>query len=61
MIRSLSAFPFQGCYHSIVATIEAYLNPVLITIIVLVTVEVLAVIFAVCLCKAIDRDLRSRK
>ena len=41
--------------------IQSHLNPVLIFLILLATVEVIAVIFAVCLCKAIDRDLQRIK
>lgn len=51
----------QGCYLSITSWLLAYLNPVFITIIVLISVELIAVIFAVCLCKGIERDLRGRK
>ena len=51
----------QGCYNRVFSWMQSHLNPVLIFLILLATVEVIAVIFAVCLCKAIDRDLQRIK
>lgn len=51
---------FQGCYNSLTSWLLAYLNPVLITIIILISVEMIAVIFAFCLCKGIERELRRK-
>ena len=52
---------FQGCYGRVFSWMQSHLNPVLIFLILLATVELIAVIFAVCLCKAIDRDLQRIK
>ncbi|TRY71776.1 hypothetical protein TCAL_12170 [Tigriopus californicus] len=58
---SYNSFFLKGCYDKLFTRILAHLNPVLITIICLVTLELLAIIFALCLSKAVDRDLRIRK
>lgn len=58
--RLFSQFFFQGCYHRLTSWLLTYLNPVLITVIVLLSVEVVAVIFALCLCKGIERELRRK-
>eukprot|EP00094_Tigriopus_californicus_P012587 TCALIF_12170-PB protein Name:"Similar to TSPAN18 Tetraspanin-18 (Homo sapiens)" AED:0.38 eAED:0.38 QI:0/0.5/0.4/0.8/1/1/5/0/238 len=55
---SYNSFFLKGCYDKLFTRILAHLNPVLITIICLVTLELLAIIFALCLSKAVDRDLR---
>jgi hypothetical protein len=41
--------------------LNRHLNPVMICLIVLVTIEIVAVIFALCLCKAVEREMQSRK
>lgn len=58
---SYNSYFLKGCYDKLFTRILAHLNPVLITIICLVTLELLAIIFALCLSKAVDRDLRILK
>lgn len=58
---SYNSYFLKGCYNRVLSWMQSHLNPVLIFLILLATVEVIAVIFAVCLCKAIDRDLQRIK
>lgn len=60
-VSKLILVRFKGCYQRVYAMLNRHLNPVMICLIVLVTIEIVAVIFALCLCKAVEREMQSRK